>query len=145
MVYFWLGVFCLSIGLFIERKNAAKKICKYYDALFSEYKQECQLIASQTIYGNENWLLDGIVQPGDKAYLIVGDNHQFDIYPLNNGKNLNIPKRQYQFLIQEFQNEQTIYRIVGTTISIYHRLDEPFNNCIFLVKRAGIGQWPSKL
>ena len=140
IAYLWLGIFCLCIGLFIEKKSVAKKNCKYYDAMFVAYKQEWQSIASQILCEKKCQFPDRIIQQGDMAYIIVDNNQQLTVYPLNNEKTLNISRRQYQFLMQEFQHERTVYKVIGTTISIYHHLNEPFDNCILLIKRRGISQ-----
>ena len=140
--YRYLGLIFLLIGIFIERKSVAKKMCKNYDTLFVAHKKELQLIASQILCEKKCQLPFGIIQSGDLAYMIVENNQQLTVYPLNNEETLNITKPQHKSLMQKFQRKRTIYKIIDSTVSIYHRVNEPFDNCILLTKRSGVGRLP---
>ena len=140
--YRYLGIIFILIGVFIERKIAAKKMCKNYDALFVSHKSEWQSIASQILYEFKCQLPLGIIQTKDLAYMIIENNEQLTVYPLNNGKTMNFTKFQHQYLIRKFQHKRTVYKIIDANIIIYHRMSEPFDNCILLIKRSGVGQIP---
>ena len=117
-------------------------MCKNYDALFVVHKEKWQSIASQVLCGKKSQLPNDIIQAGDLAYMIVENNQQLTVYPLNNEKTLNVTRHQYQFLMQKFQHKRTVYKVIDSTVSVYHRIDGPFSNCILLVKRNGVGQLP---
>ena len=140
--YRYFGIIFILIGVFIERKVAAKKMCKNYDALFATYKSEWQSIASQILCELKYQLPIGIIQSEDLAYMIVENNEQLTVYSLNNGKTININKLQYQYLMRRFHHKRTVYKIIDSSIIIYHRMNEPFDNCILLIKRSGVGQLP---
>ena len=137
--YRFLGTIFLLI---IERKSEARKMYKNYNALFVAHKQEWQSIAYQILNGENVNSTGEIVQQGDFAYMIVENNQQLTIYPLNSGKTINVTKHQHQILMRDFRDKCTVYKVIDSTISVYHRMTEPFNNCILLIKRSGVGTLP---
>ena len=140
--YRYLGIIFILIGVFIERKITAKKICKNYDALFVTHNVVFQSIASQIHCELKYQLPLGIIQSEDLAYMIVENNEQLTVHPLNNDKSINFTKLQHQYLMRKFQHKRTVYKTIDATIIIYHRMNEPFDNCILLIKRNGVGKLP---
>jgi hypothetical protein len=140
--YRYFGIIFILIGVFIERKIVAKKMCENYNDLFVAYKSEWQLIASQLLCELKCQLPLGIIQSEDLAYMIIEKNEQLTVHPLNNGKVMDFTKLQHQYLMRNFQHKRTVYKTIDTNIIIYHRMSEPFDNCILLIKRSGVGKLP---
>jgi len=117
-----------TVLVLIIRKRKEKK---YIELLFS-YKQELKSIASQILSEKGCQLPDGLIQPRDLLYLLIENEQQLTVHPLNNGKAMNVSKRRYSFLMRKLKHKQTICWGKGSII--YHRIEEPFDNCILLIK-----------
>jgi hypothetical protein len=117
-----------SVLILIIRKRKEKK----YASLLFAYKQELKSIASQILSGKNCQLSDGLIQYGDLLYLITENNQQLIVHPLNKGKTMNISKFKYRLVKWKLRHKRTICWDKGI---IYHRIDEPFENCILLIKK----------
>lgn len=133
MCILYLAVIVTAIEIVLHNRRRSKRVyrefCGRIEKNFEEWARMVASIAeTRTIDVDKDNILYG-----SDVFLVTRENGTLKVLPLNTTNRATMSERKYRKLQRDFQKTQTVSGYTFNTVSIYSKMQPPFENDILWV------------